>query len=234
MRFQWTDKNLEWFAKAGSETDFYKKVTALLDEYLSLESIVFDIGCGMGFLSFALAEKVSKVWAVDVDGRVIEYMEKEISSKGCHNVKKHLGDWKDWKPGFCADMVIISYFDGILCDLDKLMSLTKKHIVAILPSELDSKKLGIRKHSNEGCVAKRDTVESVMNFLNEGDIAYKKIKFQAEFGQPLDSLAEAEEYMGYYYGLGMDDLVKGKRILKREKDFYIPKVRECGIIIIEK
>lgn len=234
MRFQWTDENLKWFAKAGQETDFYEKVTALLDKYLNLESIVFDIGCGMGFLSFALAKKVSKVWAVDIDSHVMEYIEKEINSKDCCNVKKHLGDWKDWKPGVCADMVIISYVDGILRDLDKLMSLTGKYIAAILPSELDSKKLGIRKSSNESNIDKRDTMESAMSFLDERGITYKKIKFQAEFGQPVASMADAEKYMEYYYGLGVDDLVKSKMIVKREKDFYIPKIRECGIVIVEK
>ena len=63
--FRWTDDMIRYMADAGRQTDFHRRLTAELLPYLSPQDRVCDAGCGLGFLSLALAPHVRHVTAAD-------------------------------------------------------------------------------------------------------------------------------------------------------------------------
>ena len=63
--FRWTDDMIRYMADAGRQTDFHRRLTAELLPYLSPQDRVCDAGCGLGFLSLALAPHVRHVTAAE-------------------------------------------------------------------------------------------------------------------------------------------------------------------------
>ena len=72
--FRWTDDMIRYMADAGRQTDFHRRLTAELLPYLSSQDRVCDAGCGLGFLSLALAPHVRHVTAAEYRAAA-EYME---------------------------------------------------------------------------------------------------------------------------------------------------------------
>jgi 16S rRNA (adenine1518-N6/adenine1519-N6)-dimethyltransferase len=76
---------------------------------LNSRDIVLEIGPGLGFLTFKLAQKVSQVIAVELDDQLANYLQIGIDTQGTSNVKivnedilkfnlsKHLGAEKKYK-----------------------------------------------------------------------------------------------------------------------------------------
>jgi 2-polyprenyl-3-methyl-5-hydroxy-6-metoxy-1,4-benzoquinol methylase len=64
----------------------------LIEPYVKRDQVVADLGCGRGYYSLALAKLVGqegKVYAVDLDKRNIQTLEKRADKGGYHNIEAH-------------------------------------------------------------------------------------------------------------------------------------------------
>jgi SAM-dependent methyltransferase len=70
----------------------------LIDPYVKKGQIVADLGCGSGYYTFALAEIVGttgKVYAVDLDKKCVQALEKKAYKAGYHNIEAHASSAAD-------------------------------------------------------------------------------------------------------------------------------------------
>jgi len=62
------------------------------DHYVSEGFVVADLGCGSGFYTFSLAEKIGsegKVYAVDLDSKCMSYIAKKVKRQAYKNIEPH-------------------------------------------------------------------------------------------------------------------------------------------------
>jgi ubiquinone/menaquinone biosynthesis C-methylase UbiE len=87
------------FAYEGFDRDSWQKP----DEVIALLEIregaqLADVGAGSGYFTFRFAEVVGpsgRIYAVDVDDDMLEYLTGEISERGVENVEVVRGDFAD-------------------------------------------------------------------------------------------------------------------------------------------
>jgi 16S rRNA (adenine1518-N6/adenine1519-N6)-dimethyltransferase len=67
------------------EESVYDKIIEVSD--LKSDDIVLEVGPGLGFLTFKLAQKVKKVLAVELDPQLANFLDISIKSKGINNIE---------------------------------------------------------------------------------------------------------------------------------------------------
>lgn len=65
--------------------DIYNKIIECSD--LNSDDVVLEVGPGLGFLTFKLAQKVKKVLAIEIDPKIYEILKILIQSKNIKNIK---------------------------------------------------------------------------------------------------------------------------------------------------
>ena len=54
---------------------------------LTISHVVADLGCGTGYFSVPISSKVKKVYAIDVQQEMLDYLEKKIQKNHIKNIK---------------------------------------------------------------------------------------------------------------------------------------------------
>jgi len=105
-----------------------EQVAAYRAERLKCKVIV-DIGCGIGFQSFAFAKTCKKVYAVEIDTEKIKLAEKNAQELGIKNIEFIHGD-------ALSDKVIkqLQEVEIVFCDPERLPEESKRSIATIKPS----------------------------------------------------------------------------------------------------
>jgi len=87
--------------------------------YITNGQYVADLGCGPGFFTLALAECVGtegRVYAVDMDNKAIQALEKKVDKRGYNNIEAHVSSAHDLS--FIKDeSVDFILADGLLCSM---------------------------------------------------------------------------------------------------------------------
>mgnify|MGYP002675017829 FL=1 len=84
--FEWTEERVSFMADACERTDFHTKLAALLSPYLKRTDSVCDAGCGLGYLSLALAPLVGHVTAAERDDRALDVLRCQLAQRDIRNV----------------------------------------------------------------------------------------------------------------------------------------------------
>lgn len=235
--FVWTEKNLAWFSRAVTETKFYHEIVDKCYDLLHPSLNVFDLGCGTGFLSLALATAVKSVTAVDISPTAVSFLRQECQKNNIYNLIYHEGDWHNWEPDQPANLVFLCYCNGLLSQFKKISRLTKDYLIVILP--FDSKN---NFHLDEFYpipekYGKLETVKKVKNFLGEKQISFQLKSLECEFGQPFSCIEEYEEFLNFYFQIPKQSIPNEytkKYLQKRKYGYYLSNRKESGIIIIKK
>lgn len=236
--FRWTEESIGWFKDAVKyNPDFYKTICLEMDPYLTGDTTVCDIGCGLGYMAMALSSKVKHITGVDIDLNVLKHAKREIDENNINNITLINEDWHCFKPEKKLDVVMMSYFSGILNDLEDLKKITEKYIISVLPygSYKESMEAKVRKGKQE-LHSKRETVEKAVEFLEQNSIPYSLITKELEFGQPFQELGTAKMFISHYYeeyDEGRLQQFIEKNMMKKADHYYLPKLKKTGIIIID-
>ena len=90
--FEWTQERIAYMDDACRRTDFHQRLAAELSPYLRRTNRICDAGCGLGYLSLALAPYVGAVTAVERDGQALAVLKREIETRHIANVTAVRGD----------------------------------------------------------------------------------------------------------------------------------------------
>ncbi len=84
------DKQFPLFVNDNLFRRLFLPPRRLTKPYVANGQVAADIGCGPGFHTISLAESVGpegKVYAVDLDKRAIQALEKKAEKRGCRNIE---------------------------------------------------------------------------------------------------------------------------------------------------
>ena len=93
-------------------------------------STIIDIGCGIGMQSIAFAKTCSKVIAIDIDARKIEYAKFNAAHAKVDNIEFHLGDG-------LAQLAKIARCDIIFCDPERPAQEVARRLSSLSPSPVE-------------------------------------------------------------------------------------------------
>jgi ubiquinone/menaquinone biosynthesis C-methylase UbiE len=82
----------------GPFRSLFEPSQKLVEPYVKKDQVVADLGCGPGYYSLILAKMVGpqgKVFAVDLDKKCIQTLEKKASKLGLFNIETHASSAAD-------------------------------------------------------------------------------------------------------------------------------------------
>lgn len=111
--FEWTQERIAYMDDACRRTDFHQRLAAELSPYLRRTNRICDAGCGLGYLSLALAPYVGAVMAVERDGQALAVLKREIETRHIANVTAVRGDVLAYRPDEPFDAMVFCFFGSM-------------------------------------------------------------------------------------------------------------------------
>lgn len=230
--FRWTDEMIRFQADAGRRTDFHRQLASELLPCLSPEDHVCDAGCGLGFLSLALAPHVRAVTAVERDDRALAILRRELAERGLDNVHPLCADVFAAIPAQPYDAMVFCFFGS----MDEILSAAKNRcrgtVIAVKRDQTEHR-FTVTKQPLGGVHG----VDAACRRLEELGIPYSLKRTAFRFDQPFRTLAEARRFFEIYrraddVSLITDGFLRGKLEETGEQEFpwRLPSVRPAGIL----
>lgn len=233
-----------WYERAVRHCDYPMDIIGNdLTDMISPPDEVIDAGAGIGPVSLAAAPLCRRVVSVDSSPDAITELNRRATKAGVTNIETVLGEWLTVQLAPC-DVAICAYAIGISRDprgLQKIMSLCKRGLILTTRGAFRgsyalgyiAKKLGLRPESDcpTGCL-ERGLLEGSGATVSCRPVVH-------DFGQPVDSVEEAWNYVRYQLKVGNEhDYSKGldliQDVLETDRgQLYLPIRRHSCIIRFE-
>lgn len=231
--FFWSGQTLKWYRSAAEYSCYHAELAKLVAPAFADCETVCDLGCGTGLLSLALLSYLPRITALDRDTGALSAL------------KEQAGDY----PGLCIrqadamnlvpkdrwDGILLSFFGRISVDdhFRYFMEHCNRTLVCIVNTSVKSS------FSSTGVSSmKKEYSDQVERFLMEREIPYTRQDAVLEFGQPLNTLEEARDFINHYSppGCEVTDEAGLIHILERLPDgrWYLPHRKKIGIFVINK
>ena len=231
----WSPEKIRWYADACeySGNDRNKKLAEAILDVLPAYPHVCDIGCGIGAVSLALAEKASKVTAVDINGDAVEFLHKSALLRGFSNIETFVGDFRELQPPFPkADCAVLCMLGGKGYIEEAKLWANGKLVVVTNPSDCHS-------FSTRPKIREKQNVEKLRAYLLENGYNFTERVISTATGQPFRSLEDAVHFISSY-----DNKKKRQDIIKMlnerleetgRNDFplYLPNNKDYLIFTVE-
>ena len=233
--FYWSDQRIHWYDEAAKQTEYHNTAINEILPFTNKDDVVFDIACGLGYISEKISPFVKDVYCFDHDKNAIMSLDKRCES--IKNIHCIFGDWKQNLKGRKCDVAVMSYCNGIIEHFDFLSSIAQKYIIGIHLYKNKVHNFGVNNHTDlDKTFTKRETTETIMNFLDKNNIPYKVKKISCEFGQPFKEKTEVYDFIREYFKLAdiktIEAIIK-ENLIEKDNYFYLPNNKESGIIIID-
>lgn len=183
-------------------------------DMISKDSIVLDVGCGVGRYSFPLARKSDNVIGIDISSKMIDNAIIKAKEREVNNIEFEVVDWhqldleqKGWKNKF--DLVFCHMSPAIqsLGTFEKLIDATKGWCVYCKPTR---------------------RTDSISDIIREKcGVAKKKSNFDEEFIYAFETLW----IKGYFPKVDYQERIwDNKRNIIEAQDYYLNRIKESNEI----
>lgn len=216
--FTWDEKRIDWYERALKWSGFAKTLADEVEPYLDIEDTVCDLGCGTGYMASELYQRGYNVTAVDHSETVIDYLKEKAVNEPYAEMKIFCAAWEEILKNRSWDTIVMCFAGAFRTDFLNYYHACKKQLILVTKgfdrteAELKSEKNYYRMSSGE-----------MSQMLDEEGVPYHSKTIDMEFGQPLKSLQEAEEYHKCYKNKHRTDFFE-KLIETQSREFplYLP------------
>ena len=227
--FAWTPESIGFSAAAGEHTDYYPALAARLLPYLTGAGHICDAGCGLGYLSRALAAHIPHITAIDCDPAALAVLQEHCPRQVtplCADVLTHI-------PPAPYDAMVFCFFGHIA----QILPLAARHCrgkALILARNYAQHRFSAAEHPIGG-----HSYASYVRYLEHCGIPYTQEVFSLECGQPLRSQEEARRFFTLYRQPGdppvTDDFLRSRLTSADDREFplYAGQEREIGLLCLE-
>ena len=234
VMLQLWERDMVRFMRDASEHGTYNQALAeRISPYLNKEMHICDAGCGLGYLSLALAPYVGTVTGVEVHPDASAVLAENSRRLGLGNVIVRCGPIAEVIPEEPYDAMVFCFFGGIEEILEVSRQQCRGRVIVVTRNYANHRfSVGDHRTGSYGRAACRETLEKL-------GIPFEEHTMSLEFGQPFRSFEDARRFYETYSkdadkavitdAFLMDKLVAG------EGDFpyYMPHRREVAILIFE-
>lgn len=203
--FEWNQNKIRFRIDSAVKTSFHATIAQWIAERFDDASQISlcDAGCGLGYLSLALSKYFKQVTAIDISDIALSVLRRESSARQIENLtilREDLLDDPFVKPR-SYDAMVFSFFGNIQEILQIAVPRCKNRIFILKKNDHH------HRFSISHAVRERDSMAAALSDLTALGLPFVKKDMTIEDGQPLRSLADAEEFF-HLYARGSDrDLI---------------------------
>ena len=221
--FVWTDESIRWMRDAANESRYYQTIAQQIAAYLPPSARVFDAGGGLGDLARWLSYQVEHVTVMERDPKAVA----AVRALCPQNVTAMLGDVFTYLPDRQFDALVLCFFGKAneILPLARELSGGKTFVIQSVESG--------RGFSLEPQTKHAETIADAERALCAEGVAYTKISFEVEHGQPLRSLEDAVAFFSHYSGRAVTREEIEPRLTKRDNaefPLYAPQKRTLAML----
>lgn len=224
--FKWTQERIAYMDDACRRTDFHRKLTAELQPYLRETDCVCDAGCGLGYLSLALAPYVGAVTAVERDSQALAVLERELAFRHIKNVHPCCEDVFVHRPEKPYDAMVFCFFGSIEEILAAAARCCRGTVLAVVRNDAR------HRFSDKSRGPGRHSYETACRILTEKGISFTTRTASFAFDQPFRSLEAARRFFELYGG---SEDWRARLVETGDPEFpwQLPSRREFGLITFQ-
>lgn len=213
--FHWCEQSIQWFERAAEATSYFENLAGQVAELVDKKDRVYDMGCGLGYLSQAMAKSFRQVVAIDQSALAIQH----VRSLAIPNVNVYCGDGFSYSVAETVDAKVYCSFGRAQELIAEILQQQVGHYIIIKPNRLSGSLAQLKKD------------------LQELEMDYTETMTEQEFGQPFVSLAEADCFYDYYKINRIMTKRQFRQKLQYDPDnlfpYYYPKLKQMSILGIE-
>ena len=229
----WERDMVRFMRDASEYGTYHQELAKWLSPYLNKEMNICDAGCGLGYLSLALAPYVSSVTGVERHPDASAVLAENSRRLSLDNVIPRCGPIETTLPDTPYDAMVFCFFGGI----DEILTIAKRQCrgrVFLITRNYTTHRFSVGEHKtgSYGRRTSHDTLEKL-------GIPFEENRLSMEFGQPFRSFADARRFYETYSKDAdkavitdeflMDKLVAGEG----EFPYYMPHRRQLAILTFE-
>lgn len=224
--FKWTQESIAYMDDACRRTEFHQRLAAELRPYLKQTARVCDAGCGLGYLSLALAPYVEAVTAVERDGQALAVLEREVKARGIGNVTAVQDDVLAYRPDTRFDAMVFCLFGSMDEILAAAARCCRGTVLAVVRNDARHRFSG--KDREPG----RHSYETACRILTEKGINFTTRTASFAFDQPFRSLEAARRFFELYGG---SEDWRARLVETGDPEFpwRLPSRRDFGLIVFQ-
>jgi SAM-dependent methyltransferase len=229
MNFEWNSQTIQWYQAANAHSGFYSKLAELIAPKLEGYTSFCDIGCGLGLIDLELSRLVSQITCIDISREAIAALQKSLAERKIGNIEARLSDYRASDESW--DVIHVSFFGSR--ELAELLPRCRKLIAVVSRAVTDTELYPGKYRSFH-----RHSAEEVEMELRSAGIPFSVINTTLDFGQPLVSLEEAQEFVRTHSPeithLDLADFLSRNLVKTGQSDypFLLPHRKPIGIFEI--
>ena len=229
------EKDMIRFMRDASEYGNYNQVLAeMLAPQLGEHIHICDAGCGLGYLSLALAPYAGHVTGVERHPDAAAVLVENCKKLGITNVTSRCGPIEDCCPEEPYDAMVFCFFGGI----DEILRIAKQQCrgrVFIITRNYTTHRFSVGSHStgSYGYRSAHDTLTAL-------GIPFTQTTMELEFGQPFRCFEDARRFYETYSKdadktVITDEFLLDKLTVDPEGVFpyYMPHRRQLALLTFE-
>lgn len=229
------EKDMIRFMRDASEYGNYNQVLAkMLAPELDAHTHICDAGCGLGYLSLALAHYAGRVTGVERHPDAAAVLVENCKKLGVENVASLCGSIEALCPETPYDAMIFCFFGGI----DEILRLAKSQCrgkVFIITRNYTTHRFSVGSHKT-GTYGYRTSHDT----LTAQGIPFRSTTMELEFGQPFRCFADARRFYETYSKdkdktVITDEFLREKLVETGAGEFplYMPHRRSLALLTFE-
>ena len=110
MMFQWSEDMVRFMRQASEYGDYHRRLADWMRPDLHKRDRLCDAGCGLGYLSLALAPYVQHITAADRNGDALAVLRENCAARGIDNIDIRCGDLFSMPPDAAYDAMVFCFF----------------------------------------------------------------------------------------------------------------------------
>lgn len=226
----WTPDTVRFQRDAALYGGYHRTLAAHLVPYLPQNAHVCDVGCGLGYLSRALAPHCKRVTAIDSEPLALAVLRENTPE----NIEVFEGDAFTLSPGRQFDAMVFCFFGT----MDETLLLAKKHcsgkVIVIKRSWTQ------HRFSLVPTPVQRYTSSETEQYLRDRSIPFAHETLLLDMGQPLRSKDDAVRFFSAYGQAGESSVISFENIESRLQKtdepafpYYLPQEKPLGIFVFD-
>lgn len=230
----WREDMVRFMRDASEYGTYNQDLAKQLSPYLNKEMHICDAGCGLGYLSLALAPYVGRVSGVERNPDAAAVLAENCEKRNVENVVSRCGPIEDLMPETPYDAMVFCFFGGI----DEILDLAKRQCrgrVFIITRNYTTHRFSVGSHRT-GVYGYYSSHE----MLTKLGIPFEETTMELEFGQPFRCFEDARRFYETYSkdqdkAVITDAFLREKLVENREGEFpyYMPHRRQLALLTFE-
>ncbi len=232
--FTWDTEKIRFLRDASERTPFNDVLAARAAVQFSSDAHVLDAGCGLGYLSLALAKYCARVTAADTSREALSVLRENLHNSDVRNVAILEADVFSLSDSTQFDGIAFCFFGAT----EEILRCVRSHCRG--KGILFKKNWETHRFTAKETPLTQFTFRQTCDELMALDVPFLSESFTLEMGQPFRSLADAMRFFQLYTRESDgDDLPEAELRLRLTKTdsmefpFYLSSAHPVGMITVE-